>query len=317
MSSMLPGVARILDALNRFGYIGDRSIATALYLAADLRRPLLIEGEAGVGKTEIAKVLAEVEQARLIRLQCYEGLDAATTLYEWNYPKQMIRVQIERGLDHEAAEVEQSIFSEDFLLKRPLLDALMEQERPPVLLIDEVDRADMEFEAFLLEFLSEFQISIPELGVITAKHHPYVVLTSNRSRELSDALLRRCLYLWIDYPSFEKEVSVIRRKVEGIDDVLAEQITGFIQVLRSRNLVKVPGLSETLDWARCLVALHCDHLDPDEVEATLGALLKDRGDIQRVEDEVRGLVESLNLIGARGVRAWAEAEAAAGRGAPA
>jgi MoxR-like ATPase len=313
---MLPGIARLLDALGRFDYVGDRSIATALHLAGALERPLLIEGEAGVGKTEIAKVLAEVEETKLIRIQCYEGLDAAATLYEWNYPKQMIRVQIERGSEHSVEEIEGGIFSEDFLLKRPLLEALTEQSRPPVLLIDEVDRADMEFEAFLLEFLADFQITIPELGVVRAVHRPRVILTSNRTRELSDALLRRCLYLWVAYPSFDKEVAVIRRKVPGIDELLAEQIAAFMHVVRSRDLAKLPGLSETLDWARCLMELHCSHLDPDEVQATLGALLKDRGDLERVEVEVRELVENLNRIGARGMRAWAEAGAAAAARSP-
>jgi MoxR-like ATPase len=308
---VLPAVATLLDGLGRFGYVADRSIATALHLATELRRPLLIEGEAGVGKTEIAKVLADYQGTRLIRLQCYEGLDSATTLYEWNYAKQMIRVQIERGLDHAVAEVEKSIFSQEFLLKRPLLEALTEPDRPPVLLIDEIDRADMEFEAFLLEFLSEFQISIPELGVVRAAHPPYVILTSNRTRELSEALLRRCFYLWIDYPSFDKEVEVIRRKVDGIDGLLASQIAAFVQALRARDLAKVPGLSETVDWARCLVALHCDHLTVDEVEATLGAVLKDRHDISETEALVRELVENIDRIGARGLRAWAEAEARA------
>ncbi len=250
-----------------------------------LRKPVLIEGQAGVGKTEIAKVLAAALDTDLIRLQCYEGLDAATALYEWNYPKQMLHIRLEEaaggnGRDIRAAEAQ--IFSEPYLLKRPLLQAITRQEQAPVLLIDEVDRADEEFEAFLLEVLSDFQVTIPELGTVKAKHRPYVVLTSNRTRELSDALKRRCLYLWIDYPDFDKEVRIIETKVEGINHKLAEQIAGFMQVVRRLRLSKTPGMAESIDWAMSLMALHSDHLESEAVNETLGAILKDRDDVNRM-----------------------------------
>ena len=268
--------------MEREAYVADRSIATALHLAITLGRPLLVEGPAGVGKTEISKVLARALDTELIRLQCYEGLDASTALYEWNYPKQMLRIKLEEGGERTAAEKEASIFSEAYLLRRPLLQAITHEERPPVLLIDEVDRADEEFEAFLLEVLSDFQVSVPELGTIRAKHRPHVVLTSNRSRELSDALRRRCLFLWIDYPSFEKELAIVRTRVKDIDDRLASQVTSFLQTLRGLELTKVPGISETLDWAQALMALEATRLDESLVRETLGCIVKEESDTRRV-----------------------------------
>ncbi len=279
---MIEGIARIQDMMERQSYITDRAIATTAFLAMELRKPVLIEGQAGVGKTEIAKVLSNALDTELIRLQCYEGLDVNTALYEWNYPKQMLRIKIDEGAGASADEQEAHIFSDEFLLKRPLLRAISAKEKSPVLLIDEVDRADEEFEAFLLEVLSDFQVTIPELGTVRAKHRPYVVLTSNRTRELSDALKRRCLYLWIDYPDFDKEVRIIETKVEGINHMLAEQVAGFMQVIRRIRLSKTPGMAESLDWAMSLMALHADHLEPDAVTETLGAILKDRDDVSRM-----------------------------------
>lgn len=279
---MRPEIRRIQELMEREAYVADRSIATALHLAITLGRPLLVEGPAGVGKTEISKVLARALDTELIRLQCYEGLDASTALYEWNYPKQMLRIKLEEGGERTAAEKEASIFSEAYLLRRPLLQAITHEERPPVLLIDEVDRADEEFEAFLLEVLSDFQVSVPELGTIRAKHRPHVVLTSNRSRELSDALRRRCLFLWIDYPSFEKELAIVRTRVKDIDDRLASQVTSFLQTLRGLELTKVPGISETLDWAQALIALEATRLDASLVRETLGCIVKEESDTRRV-----------------------------------
>jgi MoxR-like ATPase len=269
-------------------YITDPAISTAVHLATTLRKPLLVEGHAGVGKTEIAKVLAHVRATNLIRLQCYEGLDASTALYEWNYPKQILRIRLEeRERDERSmAAKEADIFSEAFLLKRPLLQAITQSDRAPVLLIDEIDRADVEFESFLLEVLSDFQVTVPEIGTITAAHRPDVVLTSNRSRDLSDALRRRCLYLWIDYPSFEKEVRILRTKVPGINERLAGQIARIMQNLRRRQLQKVPGVAESLDWGAALVALHADHLDAELARETLGCVLKEVDDVKRIEADL-------------------------------
>jgi len=279
---MHDAVRRIIEQMERNGYITDPEIATAVYLAMELKKPLLIEGQAGVGKTEIAKVLSNMLQVDLIRLQCYEGLDVNTSLYEWNYPKQMLRIKMEEHEQRSVSEKEQEIFGEEFLLKRPLLDAITRDDRSPVLLIDEVDRADEEFEAFLLEVLSDFQVSIPEIGTVKAKHIPYVVLTSNRTRELSDALRRRCLYFWIDYPSFEKEVRVVKAKVPGINEALADQICLFMQGVRSIRLVKIPGVAETLDWGLALVALHQESLNQQGVRETLTTFLKDNRDVQKM-----------------------------------
>ena len=279
-------IRRIQQVMEAESYVTDRSIATAVFLASTLSKPLLVEGHPGVGKTDIAKVLARVQDTELIRLQCYEGLDATTALYEWNYPRQLLHIKLHeaRGEDPDATEA--SIFSERFLLKRPLLDAIAHKGKSPVLLIDEVDRSDEEFEAFLLEVLSDFQVTIPELGTIRAETKPLVVLTSNRSRELSEALRRRCLYLWIDYPSLEKELRIVRSKVAQANEQLAREITAFMQSLRRVDLVKAPGVAETLDWAMALVALHADHLDNDLVLETLGCVLKDEADLKRVSQHL-------------------------------
>jgi MoxR-like ATPase len=247
-----------------------------------LGRPILIEGEAGVGKTEIAKALSTALGTELIRLQCYEGLDAGTALYEWNYPKQMLRIKMEEQEAHSVEQKEAIIFSRPFLLARPLLKAIIAEQRPPVLLIDEVDRADDEFEAFLLEVLSDFQVTIPELGTITADHRPHVVLTSNRTRELSDALKRRCLYLWIPYPDLDKEVRIIEQRIPGVTAKLARQVARAMQRVRGLDLNKTPGVAETLDWTLSIMTLHRDHLDADVVHDTLGVLLKDRDDLEHV-----------------------------------
>ncbi len=279
---MIEGIGRIQDMMERQSYITDRAIATTAFLAMELRKPVLIEGQAGVGKTEIAKVLSAALDTELIRLQCYEGLDVNTALYEWNYPKQMLRIKIDEGAGASADEQEAHIFSDEFLLKRPLLRAISAKEKSPVLLIDEVDRADEEFEAFLLEVLSDFQVTIPELGTIQSQHRPYVVLTSNRTRELSDALKRRCLYLWIDYPTFDKELRIITTKVPNINERLARQVAAFMQVIRNVKLNKTPGVAETLDWAMSMMALHQEHLDPEAVRETLGAFIKDRDDVSKL-----------------------------------
>ena len=279
-------IQEVLTALEEEQYIADKSIATSAYIAIKLGRPLLIEGRAGVGKTEVANVLARILDTNLIRLQCYEGLDVSTALYEWNYPKQLLRIKMEENLPRTTEERERDIFSQDFLLERPLLAALTQKDRAPVLLIDEVDRADEEFEAFLLEVLSDFQATIPEIGTIKAHHIPTVVLTSNRSRDLSDALRRRCLYLWIDYPGFEKELRIVLARLPGISQVLARQICQFLQGARGMDLEKVPGISETLDWAAALLVLHHDQLDRDIVEQTLGCFVKDVEDLGRFRGEV-------------------------------
>jgi MoxR-like ATPase len=294
---VIEAVREIQDRLEGQHYVTDRAIATTVYLAMQLKKPVLIEGQAGVGKTEIAKVLASALDTNLIRLQCYEGLDANTALYEWNYPKQMLRIKIDEHSAKSADEEESLIFSEPFLLKRPLLQAVTNPDRAPVLLIDEVDRADEEFEAFLLEILSDFQVTVPELGTISAAHRPYVVLTSNRTRELSDALRRRCLYLWIDYPTFDKELRIIMTKVPGANERLASQISAFMQAVRGIKLGKTPGVAESLDWAMSLMALHADHLERETVRETLGAIFKDRDDVARMSgkplDVVLGSMEGL------------------------
>jgi MoxR-like ATPase len=260
-------------------YIADAAIATTLYLSMALGKPLLIEGPAGVGKTEIAKSLAKALDTKLIRLQCYEGLDATTALYEWNYPKQLLHLKLEETSSASEAEKEAAIFSEAFLLKRPLLQAITEHERAPVLLIDEIDRSDEEFEAFLLEVLSDFQVTIPEIGTITATHRPHVVLTSNRSRDLSDALRRRCLYHWIDYPSLDKELEIVRAKVPQIGEELSRRVAQVMQATRSMSLSKIPGVAETLDWANALVALNATELSDEIMAETIGCFLKDETDI--------------------------------------
>ncbi len=295
---MQADIRRIHDSMEREGYVTDRGVATAVYLALALRKPLLVEGHPGVGKTDVAKVLSCALATRLIRLQCYEGLDAATALYEWNYPKQLLHIKLTEGSGESVAARESTIFSEAFLLKRPLLEAITSTGPSPVLLIDEIDRSDEEFEAFLLEVLSDFQVSIPELGTIRATEAPAVILTSNRERELSEALRRRCLYVWIDYPSFEKEMRIVRTKVPGLNARLAEQLTSLVQGLRRLRLTKVPGIAETLDWAAALVALHARHLDADIVRETLGCALKDETDIRVVEERLTaGELAGLEVAG--------------------
>ena len=287
---MRPEIAELQAALERIGYIAEPPIATALYLAREMRKPLLIEGEAGVGKTEIAKALSRLLSTELIRLQCYEGLDVHTALYEWDYPRQMLRVRMSEEEGRTPDEIERVIYSRDYLLERPLLAAIS-RPKAPVLLVDEIDRADDGFEAFLLEVLSDFQVTIPELGTIRAAQVPYVVLTSNRTREIGDALRRRCLYLYIEHPNFEKEVRIIRARVPDASARLSEQIARFLQALRGRRLLKAPGVAETIDWAQALVRLHRDELDPDTVAETLGCILKDRHDLlDLTRDEVSSLV---------------------------
>ena len=275
-------------------YVADPSILMSVYLAKTLHKPLLIEGPAGVGKTEIAKVMAKALNTDLIRLQCYEGLDANMALYEWNYQRQLLHIKLDEKSEKTLEEKENSIFSETFLLKRPLLQALMHPQ-PPVLLIDELDRSDEEFESFLLEILSEWQITIPEIGTIRASDPPYVILTSNRTRELSDAVRRRCFYLWLDYPEFDKELAIVRSKVPRIDESFGQQICLFMEMIREEKLEKVPGVAETLDWARALVALHQDHLDPEMIEATLGIVFKDKGDVEFVKQSLSDFMERVGM----------------------
>ncbi len=276
-------IRALLDAMGRDGYIADDAIATAVFLAEDLQKPLLVEGDAGVGKTEIAKVMARLRQTELIRLQCYEGLDVATALYEWNYPRQMLRVRMAEQEGRSPDEMEEEVFGRSYLLERPLLRALTRREGPAVLLIDEIDRADEAFEAFLLEVLSDFQVTIPELGTIRAEHIPHVVLTSNCTREIGDALRRRCLYLYIEHPTLEKEVRILRSRVPGASERLALEIGRVVQALRARALVRSPGVAESIDWTLALTRLHRDRLDIDTVEATLGCVIKDRRDLRALD----------------------------------
>jgi MoxR-like ATPase len=269
------------------GYLADEDLAIAVELAGKLGRPLLVEGAAGVGKTALAIALAEVLETRLIRLQCYEGLDASAAVYEWNYQRQLLSIKVMEGRAGDAAAIERHIFSEEFLLARPLLEAIR-QERSPVLLIDEIDRADEEFEAYLLEVLSDFQITVPELGTIVARSIPFVLLTSNGTRELSDALRRRCLYAYVDFPTPEREVEIIAARLPGIERALREQIARFVAALRREELEKVPGVSETLDWAAALMSLGISSLDvsPEELHATLSCLLKTESDLKSATTEM-------------------------------
>ena len=278
---MFRSIDSVQRALARQRYFADRAIATTVFLSSKLGKPLFLEGEAGVGKTELAKVLAAALKTDLIRLQCYEGLDASHALYEWNYPKQLLRIKLGEVSGGALDDIDRELFSEDYLIRRPLLQAITaDGARPPVLLIDEVDRADEEFEAFLLEVLSDFQITIPELGTLKAHRQPFVVITSNRTREIHDALKRRCLYLWIDYPSFDREYEILRSKVPGIDEGLAGQICALMQQLRQEDFYKKPGIAETIDWGAALMALHKDELDPETVEATLGCIFKYNDDME-------------------------------------
>lgn len=271
-------------AFDESGYVADEELATILFLVLKLRKPLLLEGNPGVGKTEVANRLAQVLNAPLIRLQCYEGLDLQSAVYEWNYQKQLLSIKLQERSDTSLEEKEAHIFSDEFLLKRPLLQAIT-SDRPPVLLIDEVDRADEEFEAFLLELLSAFQISIPEMGTVQATHRPYVILTSNRTRELSDALKRRCLYHWVDYPDQEKEMQIIQKHLPNIQERLAVRLIQMVQHLRKRKLDKAPGIAETIDWTKGLLALGYDDLSGESLKKSIGCLLKSADDIRNLERE--------------------------------
>lgn len=290
----ISSLSHIQQQLADHGYISDDAISMSIHLSQMLQKPLLVEGPAGVGKTEIAKVLAALHKTKLIRLQCYEGLDVNHSLYEWNYQKQLLYLKMSEQLHESLAHKEKQIFSDQFLLKRPLLEAIT-SETGPVLLIDELDRADEEFESFLLELLSDWQITIPEIGTIKAKEIPQVVITSNRVRELSDALRRRCLYLWIDYPSLEKELEIIYHKVPDINKNLALQIGNFMQEVRQLRLDKVPGTAETLDWARALASMHIDHLDKQLVSQTLGLIIKDWQDTRHLQDSLSELWEKTGV----------------------
>ncbi|TMM56823.1 MoxR family ATPase [Maribacter algarum] len=283
-------LSQIKKMLQEQGYIDDGAIAMSVFLAMKLEKPLLVEGPAGVGKTEIAKVMAKAMQTELIRLQCYEGLDSTHALYEWNYQHQLLYLKMHESKDQDVKALEETIFSDKFLLKRPVLNAIT-HENKTVLLIDEIDRADEEFESFLLEVLSDWQVTIPEIGTIKATNKPQIILTGNRTRELSEALRRRCLYLWIDYPTFEKELAIVKSKVPEIDQKLGTEICSFMKELREMKLEKTPGISETIDWARALASMHLKHLDKQIVEDTLGVVLKDWQDMRHTQDSLSELLE--------------------------
>jgi MoxR-like ATPase len=284
-SAALPASVDATSAmLGSADYVADRSLATAVHLALHLKRPLFLEGEAGVGKTEIAKVLASALKRKLIRLQCYEGLDVASAVYEWDYARQMIEIRLAEAGDRDRTEIEDTIFSDRFLIKRPLLQALEpEIDGPPVLLIDELDRTDEPFEAYLLELLSDFQVTIPEIGTIHAEHPPIVVITSNRTREIHDALKRRCFYYWVDYPDAEREMEILKRKSPGAALDLSRAVVGFVQKLRKMDLFKLPGIAETIDWTEALMQLDVLELGPNAINDTLGVLLKYQDDIARIQ----------------------------------
>ena len=293
MTSSIPKSVDETSELLRSGvYIADRSLSTALYLALSLSRPLFVEGEAGVGKTEIAKVLARTLNRKLLRLQCYEGLDVASAVYEWNYARQMVEIRLaEASGDRDRDTLEDDIFSERFLIKRPLLQALEpDLDGPPILLIDELDRTDEPFEAYLLEVLSDFQVTIPEVGTVSASEPPIVVITSNRTREIHDALKRRCFYHWIDYPDAFRELEILAVKAPDVARALSQQVVGFVQALRGTDLFKLPGIAETIDWAHALVQLDCLALDPETINNTLGALLKYQDDIAKIQGSEAGRI---------------------------
>jgi len=304
MTDLPQSIDATLDLLGRGGYVADRALATVLFLSLKMRRPLFLEGEAGVGKTEIAKVLSATLGRPLIRLQCYEGLDMASAVYEWNYAAQMVEIRIaEAAGTRDRAEIAGDVFSERFLIKRPILKALEPtvDGRSPVLLIDELDRADEAFEAFLLEVLADAQVTIPEFGTVKAAEPPLVVITTNRTREIHDALKRRCLYHWVDYPDAERELAILRTKVPGAAETLARQVVTFVQGLRALDLFKAPGVAETLDWAAALAELDKLALDPETVSDTLGVLLKYQDDIGKVRDgEVGRLVDEVRRKAAGG-----------------
>src|SRR6516162_511383 len=281
--SQIKNIDDLIAAFERLGYVTDRALATSVYLVIQLHKPLLIEGHAGLGKTEVAKVLAAMLGTRLIRLQCYEGLDVNSAVYEWNYQKQLLAIKIQEKSEQTVQEKEQHIFSKEFLLERPLLQSIVAEESAPVLLIDEIDRADEAFEAFLLELLSDFQISVPEMGTIKARHVPHVVLTSNRTRELSDALKRRCLYHWIDYPNFEKELKIVRTRLPDLEEELGRQVVRFMQATRELDLTKPPGVTETLDCAMSAMSLGKHQLDAQTVEETIGCVTKSMEDTEKLK----------------------------------
>ncbi|MCE2851928.1 MAG: AAA family ATPase [Roseiflexaceae bacterium] len=289
------GIDELQGALAMRNYIADRPLATALFLALKLNKPLLLEGEAGVGKTEIAKTLTTILGTQLIRLQCYEGLDAATAIYEWNYPRQLLQIRLAEA---QGTSQVANIFTREFLIQRPLLHAIdASHTQAPVLLIDELDRADEEFEAFLLELLSDWQITIPELGTIKAKFPPIVIITSNRTREVHDALKRRCLFHWVDYPTLDKELTILAARIPNINATLARQIVVFVQELRRLDLFKIPGVAETIDWANALVALNTTALTLETVDDTLGAILKYQDDLQQVKGEaVKAILARVNNL---------------------
>jgi MoxR-like ATPase len=287
-------IEAVQEAMRAEDYISDRSLATVIFLAMQLEKPILLEGEAGVGKTEVAKVLAAMLGAKLIRLQCYEGLDVNTALYEWNFPRQMLHIKVAEAAENsKTTQIEQEIYSMSYLIKRPLLEAIQGgAEQSTVLLIDEVDRSDEEFEAFLLEILSDFQISIPEIGTIKAERLPLVLLTSNRTREIHDALKRRCLFHWIAYPTFDKEYEIVRTKVPGIEENLASQVCQFVEAMRQQDFYKRPGVAETLDWARALLYLGRERLDIPTIEETLGCVLKYKEDVDKADEDLLGTILS-------------------------
>jgi MoxR-like ATPase len=285
-SEVLNHPEELIRFLSEHQYVADEEMATSLYLLLKLGKPLLLEGPPGVGKTEAALVLSQFLGTNLIRLQCYEGLDVNAAVYEWNYQKQLLGIRMQEGSDKSTAEKEQIIFSDDYLLKRPLLQAITQEDKPPVLLIDELDRSDEEFEAFLLELLSAFQITIPELGTIKAVQKPFVILTSNRTRELSDALKRRCLYHWIDYPTLDKEMAIVQQRLPEIEGDLLQQVVAHVQAFRQKKLAKIPGVSETIDWAESLMALGYREVNRQSMLQTAGSILKSSEDIRLVLSEM-------------------------------
>ena len=289
---MIPEVKELIHRFDQLDYVVEEELATVLFLMLKLKKPLLLEGPPGVGKTEVANIISHYQGHELIRLQCYEGLDVSTSVYEWNYQKQLLHIKLNENEKISVQEQEKFIFSDEFLLKRPLLKAIT-SDKPTVLLLDEIDRADEEFEAFLLELLSDFQISIPELGTIKAKHKPVVILTSNRTRDLSDALKRRCLYYWVDFPTFEKELAILEKRVGGEGEIL-QQLVKFIEYLRGQNLQKTPGIAETIDWARALITLNTVSLTPELIDSTLGCILKSQKDIIEIKHSLNDILEDIS-----------------------